>query len=129
MTAPPPACSAQCAIDLANYNFVTAFLAQNVYGATSHYAIQGRLLLSHVELISGRRAIQAFWQGVIDMGFYCAERTTVEVQSAATLANEIGTYVLRRRNGQLADQGTYVALWQWSGQEWQIRYEVWRSNS
>lgn len=112
----------------ATATFVTAFLAQDAPGIAHHYTSRGKLLLSHAELIAGRPAIQAFWQGVLDMGIYCAERTTVEWQSAATLGNEIGTYSLRRRDGGLADQGTYVALWQWRADRWQIGYEVWRSN-
>jgi ketosteroid isomerase-like protein len=114
-------------IATANAAFVAAFLADNATGIAHHYTPQGKLLLSHAALIAGRPAIQAFWQGVLDMGIYCAERTTVEWQSAAALGNEIGTYILRRRDGQLADQGTYVALWQWRADRWQIHYEVWRS--
>ena len=119
--------SAQCAIAYATASFVAAFLTQDATRIARHYTPQGRLLLSHVELITGQSAIQAFWQGVLDMGIYCAERATVDLQSAATLGNEIGTYVLRRRDGHLADQGTYVALWQWQAGRWQIRYEVWQS--
>lgn len=114
-------------IAAANTEFVAAFLVQDARAIAHYYTPQGRLLLSHVELIRGRSAIQAFWQGVLDMGIYCAERATVDLQSVATLGNEIGTYVFRRRDGHLADQGTYVALWQWQAGRWQIRYEVWRS--
>ncbi len=123
-----PDCSAQRAIIYAAAGFVAAFLAQDATGIAHHYTLQGKLLLSHAELIVGRPAIQAFWQGVLDMGIYCAERSTVEWQSAAGLGNEIGTYILRRRDGDLVDQGTYVALWQWRASRWQIRYEVWRSS-
>lgn len=119
--------SAQCAIAYTTASFVAAFLAQDATRIAHHYTSQGRLLLSHVELIAGRMGIQAFWQGVLDMGIYCAERATVDLQSAGTLGNEIGTYVLRRRDGHLADQGTYVALWQWQAGRWQIRYEVRRT--
>lgn len=114
-------------IATANTEFVAAFLAHNATAIACHYTSQSKLLLSHVDLITGRLAIQAFWQGMLDMGIYCTERTTVEWQSAATLGNEIGTYVFRRRDGQLADQGTYIALWQWQADRWQIHYEVWRS--
>ncbi len=123
-----PCCSAQSAIVAANAAFVNAFLAHSATDIARHYRPQGRLLLSHVELITGQFAIRAFWQGVLDMGLSCTERTTMEWQSTATLANEIGTYVLRYCDGTLADRGTYVALWQWGEDRWQIRYEVWRSS-
>lgn len=116
------------AIVAANATLVAAFLRQDAKAIAQHYTPQGRLSLSHVELIRGRPAIQAFWQGVLDMGIYCAERTAIELQSAATLGDEMGAYVLRRSDGSLADQGTYITLWQWQAGRWQIRYEVWRSS-
>ena len=115
-------------IATANRGLLAAFLLQDATAIAQYYTPQGRLLLSYVELISGRSAIQAFWQGMLDMGIYCAERTTVEWQNAATLGKETGSYVLRRRDGGLADQGIYVTLWQWQADRWQIRYEVWRSS-
>jgi len=122
------ASSPQSAIVNANRGLLAAFLCQEATAIAQYYTPQGRLLLSHVELIRGQPAIRAFWQGVLDMGIYCAERATVDLQSAATLGNEIGTYVLRRRDGSLADHGTYITLWQWQAGRWQIRYEVWRSS-
>lgn len=130
MTGSPTAVvPALCMPARVNVTYVEAFLAQDASAIARHYMPQGRLLLSHAELIAGRMAIQAFWQGVLDMGIYCAERTSVEWQNAATLANEIGTYVLRDSEEQVVDQGTYVALWQWWDNRWQIRYEVWRSHA
>ena len=123
-----PGCAAHRAIAQASAGFVAAFLAQDVQRIARHYTPQGRLLLSHVDLITGRPAIRAFWQGVLDMGISCAERTVVDWQNVDTLGNEIGTYTLCHQDGTIADQGTYVALWQWTGNGWQIRYEVWRSS-
>ncbi|MEZ4707830.1 MAG: hypothetical protein R3A44_11515 [Caldilineaceae bacterium] len=116
-------------LDVASINgsFVAAFQAQDAHSIAHHYTEQGWLLLSHGEIITGQNAIRAFWQGILDMGLCCTERATVEWMGAATFANEIGTYVLRHHNGQLADHGTYVALWQWSGVRWLIHHEVWRS--
>jgi len=128
MSAPPPsATSVLCAIAHANHQFVTALFAQNVHAIAHHYVPQGRLLLTKSEPIYGRFAIQAFWQGMIDMGLYCTARITLEVQSSADLCNEIGLYTFRIDDGRLVEQGTYVTLWQWSGQAWQIRYDVWHS--
>lgn len=118
----PPLCGPACV----NATFVDAFLARDAAAIARHYLPQGRLLLSHAELVAGRTAIRAFWQGVLDMGLYCTERTTLEWQNAATLANEIGTYVLCSSE-EVVDRGTYVALWQWRDNRWQIGYEVWRS--
>jgi ketosteroid isomerase-like protein len=128
VTAPlAPGGSPAGAIAKANRGVLAAFLGQDATAIAHYYAPQGRLLLPHVELIHGRPAIQAFWQGVLDMGIYCAERTTVDWQCAVTFGNEVGAYVLRRRDGGLVDQGRYVVLWQWRVDCWQIGYEVWRS--
>lgn len=121
-------CSAQTAVLVANEHFVNAFLVGDMQGIADHYTAQGRLLLSYTTLITGRLAIQAFWQGVLDMGLCCTERATSEFKSAALLGNEIGIYQLSHRNGMLADRGTYIALWQCLDGLWQVRYEVWRSS-
>jgi len=123
-----PCYSAQSAIATTNSEVVAAFWADNATAIAHHYTRQSKLRLSQVDLITGRLAIQAFWQGVLDRKIYCAERATVEWQSTAPFGNEIGTYILRCRAGHLVDQGTYVALWQWRASRWQIRYEVWRSS-
>ena len=121
-------CPKHCAIARANAAYVAAFLTQDAHGIARHYTPQGRLLLTHVASNAGRTAIRSFWQGVLDMELYCAARTIVELQCADTFGNEVGTYVLCHRDGYVADQGTYVALWQWTHGLWQIRYEVWRSS-
>lgn len=119
---------AQASIRHANACFVHAFHAHNAQEIARRYAPSGRLLPAHSTMITGRLAICAFWQGVLDMGLCCTERTALEIQSAASMGHEIGTYVLRLENGQQVDSGLYIALWQWTEGRWQIHCDVWRSS-
>lgn len=113
---------------LATIDFVHAFIETNAERIAGHYTQDGRLLPSHGKVITSRLAIRAFWQGVLDMDLVCLERTATEIQSEATIGHETGTYALCRRNGQLVDQGTYIALWQWKEDRWQIYYDLWHSS-
>ena len=117
---------AQAAIRQVNVYFVNAFHKHDAQGIARHYTPGGKLLPAHSNIIVGRPAIGAFWQGVLDMGLCCTERKTIELQSAA-IGHEIGAYMLRMADGQPVDAGLYIALWQWTEGRWQIRYEVWQS--
>ncbi len=120
----------QVAIRRANRDYVQAFQTQNVARIARQYTERCHLVVAHDQLVVGQQAIRAFWQGVVDMGIYCAERSTREIQNNLSFTNEIGNYTLcRLRDARTVDQGTYVALWQWLEERWQIRYEVLRSSS
>jgi len=119
---------AQAAISNANLHFVHAFVGRNIDEVANCYTKGGWLFPAHAGVMCGRLAIQSFWQGVLDMGLCCTERKAVELWSTATIGHEIGTYVLRQRNGQLADQGIYITLWQSIAGRWQIHCDIWRSS-
>jgi len=121
--------AAQVAIRRANSAYVQAFQAQNVARIAEQYSSRSHLVVAHSQLIVGQQAIRAFWQGVVDMGIYCAQRSTSEIQDNLRFTNEIGNYTLcRLQDEKIVDRGTYVALWQRLEERWQIRYEVWRSS-
>lgn len=87
-----------------------AFRDRNAQEIADHYTPGGRLLPAHSSSSTGRQAICAFWQGVLDMGLCCTERTAIEIQCAAAISHEIGAYVLRLADGQPVDADLYSAL-------------------
>ncbi len=119
----------RAAIINANTQFVHAFMKRNAHAVSKCYTKESLLVpAAHSSLISGQLAIGAFWQGVLDMGLRCTERRTLDIQGDATFRHEIGAYMLRKSNGQPADHGIYIALWQWTESRWLIQCEVWRGS-
>ena len=81
----------QATIMNANAHFVQAFTACNADAIARCYTQEGCLLPAQGSIITGRPAICAFWQGVLDMGLCCTARTTTDIQVEVTIGHEIGT--------------------------------------
>src|SRR5262245_22545868 len=67
----------------------------------------GQNIIIHLQhAISGHAAIQAFWQGWIDMGNGALQRQPAEVDHLNETVNEVGVYTLYSRDGKLLDVGS-----------------------
>jgi uncharacterized protein (TIGR02246 family) len=77
----------------------------------------------------GREAIQAFWQGAIDMGLSNAVLTTVEVEEFGNSAAEVGTVKATLpvgNEGPKALIGKYVVIWKkGAGGRWCLHRDIW----
>jgi ketosteroid isomerase-like protein len=78
--------------------------------------------------ICGRAAIQAFWQGCLDMGIGAMAREPSTIDCLVDTANEIGTYRFLDDRGQVLDVGKYVTIWKIQQGLWQIQCDIWTSN-
>jgi len=82
-------------------------------------------------MIKGREAIQASWNGSLQMGIKDAVLTTVEVSGAGDYAYEIGKVLLTiQPAGQAALQQTakYVVVWKKAASgSWQLHVDIWNS--
>ncbi len=108
--------------------FMASFDQQDATGIAALYTEEGQLLPAYSTAIAGRAAIQAFWQGCIDMGICALRRQPIEVDQLNETVNEIGAYELYGRDGKLLDVGKYVVIWKWVQDRWQIYRDIWTSN-
>jgi ketosteroid isomerase-like protein len=108
--------------------FMASFDQQDAAGIAALYTEEGQLLPAYSAAIAGRAAIQAFWQGCIDMGICALHRQPAEVDQLNETVNEIGAYTLYGRAGKLLDVGKYVLIWKWAQDRWQIYRDIWTSN-
>ena len=122
--------STQPRIDLAQayQQFMASFDQQNAAGIAALYVETGQLLPAYSAAIAGRAAIQAFWQGCIDMGIRALHRQPIEVEQLNGTVNEVGAYELYSRDGKLLDVGKYIVIWKWEQGQWQIYRDIWTSN-
>ena len=119
-------------IEAANRAFMEAFKSGDAAGVAGAYTEGGRLLPPNAEMLAGKAAIQAVWQGAMDMGAKEAKLETVEVKPMGEgAAYEIGAYTLRLEPEgaeAMTDTGKYVVLWKREGDRWKLDVDIWNTN-
>jgi uncharacterized protein (TIGR02246 family) len=118
----------QAAIEATNKQYITIFNENDAANAADHFTENGALLPAYGDLVTGRGAIQAFWQGTFDMGIKTAERRTIEVESHNDVAFEVGSYVLRGVDGSILDQGKYLVVRKQEDGEWKCHRDIWNGH-
>jgi uncharacterized protein (TIGR02246 family) len=116
------------AIEAADLAFAGAFGRGDSAGIAECYTADGQLLPTQSDPVVGKEAIQAFWQGVMDMGLKEVHLETVEVEDHGDTAIEVGRYTLRAEGGQLADSGKYVVIWKNQEGLWKLHRDIWNTS-
>ena len=76
-----------------NNQFLEALAKGDAAGCAAVYPEDGKLLPTNSPILTGRQAIQEFWQGAINMGVKGATLQTVELDEQGDTAIEIGAYI------------------------------------
>jgi uncharacterized protein (TIGR02246 family) len=111
-----------------NKAFMDAFAKGDAAGVAALYTGGGQLLPPNSDVVAGRDAIRAFWQGAMDLGLKKAALETVEVDSTSDTALEVGRYTLRAADGQIADAGKYMVVWKAESGTWRLHRDIWNSS-
>jgi uncharacterized protein (TIGR02246 family) len=118
----------QAAIAAANENFMSTFNRGDSAGIGDLYTENGQLLPTGSDFVTGKAAIQAFWQGAMDMGIKTARLDTVEAEEHGDTAIDIGKYTLSGEAGNVMDRGKYVVIWKQEGGQWKFHRDIWNSS-
>ena len=121
--------SVKQAITEANQNFMSAFKLGDAARIATYYTENGQLLPTGSDFITGQTAIQAFWQGAMDMGVKEVLLETVEADGHGDHAQEVGRYTLRGEGDQVLDQGKYIVLWQNQNGQWKLHRDIWNTSA
>ena len=116
------------AIAVADKNFMAALNRGDAPGLAALYTENGQLLPPNSDFVTGRQAIQAFWQGVMDMGIKSVELEIVEVEGWGNTAYEVGKCTLQGEEGQVLDTGKYVVIWKQEDEQWKLHRDIWNSS-
>jgi uncharacterized protein (TIGR02246 family) len=116
------------AIEAANENFLALFGKGDAAGIANLYTGDGEILPPNSAALSGRPAIQAFWQGALNMGLKSATLNTVELSSAGDEVIEIGQYTLAVEGGQQVDAGKYLVVWKQEASQWKLYRDIWNTS-
>ena len=109
--------------------FEAAFNRRDAAALAAMYTEDATLLPPGSEMVSGRQAIQQFWQGAFDMGVSGGELRPQQIEARDDLAYEMSTATLR-----MGDAGTqavkYVVVWKrQTGGAWQLAVDIWNANT
>ena len=120
-------------IEQRNAEFVAAFNRGDMAGLAAAYTEDGQVLPPGHPPLSGRAAIQQFWQSVMDQGVRGVELRTEHAEAAGDLAYEIGTATLRIRTdggAETTDTLKYIVVWKrQAGGPWQLAADIWNGNT
>src|SRR5439155_15664095 len=97
-------------IDRTNRQFEQAFNRGDVAGAVSVYPDDAKVLPPDAAMVSGRSAIQQFWEGDRSaMGIQEAKLATRDLQVSGDTAYEIGEATLKLQSASASVK--YVVVW------------------
>jgi uncharacterized protein (TIGR02246 family) len=120
-------------IEQRNREFVAALKRGDAAGVAALYMDDARVLPPGGTMVSGRQAIQQFWQSVMDAGVPEVDLRTQQVESSGDLAYEFGSATLRIQpegGSPTTDTIKYVLVWKRrAGGAWQLAVDIWNSIS
>ncbi|MGD9310905.1 MAG: DUF4440 domain-containing protein [Desulfosarcina sp.] len=122
---------ARAAILAANEKLMAAVKRGDVTEFAQIYKEDVNVLPPYMEMLKGRQAAQAIWQGGIDMGIKEVLLETVEVMEGDDVACEIGRYkhIIQPSGGEtITDKGKYVVIWKYEEGSWKVDTEIWNSS-
>ena len=118
----------RAAIDLANLNFMANFAQQDAAGLAGLYTASGCVMPSNSDIISGAGNIQAFWQGIFDMGVKEGVVETIDLEEHGDTAIETGHYTMKADGGAVADRGKYIIIWKNEGGSWKLHKDIFNTS-
>ena len=112
------------AIVAADEIFVSNFNRGDAAGVASLYTENGQFLPPNSDPVTGRQAIQATFQGLMDMGIKTVKLETTEVEGYGDTASEVGRYTLEGEGGQVLDQGKFLVIWKQEAGQWKLHRDM-----
>lgn len=111
-----------------NSAFMKAIKHADGAGVATVYTESAQILPPNFEIMSGKPAIQAFWQGAMDMGVAEAELETIEFEEHGDTAWEVGKGTLKTKVGHVIDVAKYIVIWKREHGVWKWHRDIWNSS-
>jgi uncharacterized protein (TIGR02246 family) len=119
----------RAAIEAANARFAAAAAQADGAALAALYTPDAQVMPAGSGPITGREAIQKFWQGALDSGIGSIGLKTLEVFGQGPTATEVGQYELRDKTGKILDQGKYIVIWRHSNGVWNLLRDMFSTNA
>ncbi len=116
------------AIAAANEKFMAAFGQGDAAGLAALYTEKGQILPPNGDFVTGKEAVQGFWQALMDMGIKAAKLEIVEVEGYGDTAIEVSKFTLKGKGGQVLDEGKYIVIWKREDGQWKLHRDIFNSS-
>ena len=127
------AASDEQAIRDATKRWLDLIVQKNAAEIAAMYTENGAFMPPNAPVASGRAAIQAAWQGMLDMPevtlTFAADE--IVVSSPGDMAYDRGTYKFSAAgdDGPMTDEGKYVVVWRKVDGQWKAAADIFNSNN
>ena len=116
------------AVELANADFAKVFSNGDQTAVANMYTEQARLLPPNADVVEGKKEIEKFWKGVMDIGIREIELRTREVESFGDTIIEQGAATLYCDGNVVFDSGKYFVMWKRINNKWKLHRDCWNSS-
>lgn len=116
------------AIIAANSKFMSVFQMGDAAGIANLYTENGQVLAPNSDFLTGRAAIQAVWQSILDFGAKEIKLEIIELEEHGDTVIEISNYTLFDDQGAKLDQGKYIVVWKQQDGQWQLHRDIFNSS-
>jgi len=116
------------AIAAANENFMAALKRGDAAGMAALYTENGQVMPPNGDFVTGRQAVQMFWQALMNMGIKEAKMEIIEVEGHGDTAIEVSTFTLQGEGGQVLDKGKYIVIWKQEEGQWKLHRDIFNSS-
>jgi ketosteroid isomerase-like protein len=107
---------------------MTTFGRGDAAGMAALYTEAGQLLPPNSDFVVGKPALQALFQGLMNMGIKTVKLETAETEGYGDTASEVGRYTLEDEGGQVFDQGKYIVIWKQEAGQWKLHRDIFNSS-
>ncbi|MEN7550732.1 nuclear transport factor 2 family protein [Rapidithrix thailandica] len=119
----------KAAIMEANKAFEEAVAQQDAAKVAELYTMDGQILPTGHDILSGHEAIQNFISTVMEEGnVRRVELETLEAEAIGETSFEVGRYSLFGENDEMVDQGKYIVIWKMEDGKWKLHRDIFNSN-
>jgi len=119
----------RAAIEAANDVFMATFNRGDAAGLAALYTEDGQFMPPNAGFMTGREAVQGFWQAVMDMGVKKAAIITGEVEGFGDTAIEVSRFQLFGEGEQQLDQGKFIVIWKKVDGQWRLHHDIFNSSN
>ena len=116
------------AIIAAIEKFTAAYNQGDAAGLAALYTENGQLLPTSSDFITGKPAIQKFWQARMDPGVSSVKLESVEIEAHDETAIEVGVYSVQGQENQVFDRGKYIVIWKLEKGQWKLHRDMMNSS-
>jgi ketosteroid isomerase-like protein len=109
--------------------FEKSFNQGEAEGLTSLYTEDAKILPPNMDIVEGRSAIQAYWQGALDMGIKSFKGEMIDADFSGNLGYLVGKYILYDSDNQEIDQGRWISVLNNIDGKWKVHRDIFQRST